>query len=351
VEGNVIRIAPLRTIAAEEQAKQNAERQQILSAPLVTIVKPLSYAKAQELDKVVRRLLTSKGTSILDIRTNKLIITDIDKNINTITNLIDTLDTRTTQVLIETRIVQTTKNFSQAFGIQWGFRGIADPAFGNNTTLQFPNNVLVDGTKIAPTSGITGNPLGGYAVNLPTNSAPNSALLLSAGNILDTFRLDIALMALENSGNGRIISTPKIATQNNTRAEILQGTQIPVQTIANNTITTTFVNAALRMAVTPQITAEGTIILDVEVENNSPDFANVVFGTPPINTQRATTTLLVEDGGTAVIGGIFQASDNYAQGRTPVLHRIPLLGWLFKNTNITRDNRELLIFITPRILR
>ena len=351
VDGNVIRIAPLRTIAAEEQARQNAERQQILSAPLVTKVKPLSYAKAIEIDKVVRRLLTPKGTSILDARTNKLIITDIDKNIDSIINLIDTLDTRTTQVLIETRIVETRKTFSQAFGIQWGFRGIADPAFGNNTSLQFPNNLLVDGNRLTG-GGIEGNPLGGYAVNLPTSQAPNSALLLSAGNILDTFRLDVALMALENSGNGRIISTPKVATQNNTKAEILQGTQIPVQTIANNTITTTFVNAALRMAVTPQITAEGTIILEVEVENNAPDFANASFtGTPPINTQKATTTLLVEDGGTAVIGGIFQARDDYSQGRTPVLHRIPLLGWLFKNTNINRDNRELLIFLTPRILR
>ena len=222
VEGNVIRIAPLRTIAAEEKAKQDAERQQILSGRLVTKVKPLSYAKAQDIDKVVRRLLTPKGTSILDERTNQIIITEIDKNIDSIINLIDILDTRTTQVLIEARIVETSKNFSQAFGIQWGFRGIADPAFGNNTSLQFPNNVLVDGTNLTG-GGITGNPLGGYAVNLPTSSAPNSALLLSAGNILDTFRLDIALTALENAGNARVISTPKVATQNNTKATILQG--------------------------------------------------------------------------------------------------------------------------------
>src|SRR5262249_23861743 len=157
--------------------------------------------------------------------------------------------------------------------------------------------------------------------------------------------------ALENSGNGRILSSPKIATQNNVRAEILQGEQIPVQTVANNTITTTFVNAALRMAVSPQITAEGTIIMDVEVENNQPDFPHTSLGTPGILTERATTTLLIEDGGTTVIGGIFKAADQYAQGRTPGLHRIPLLGWLFKNTNITRQNNELLIFLTPRILR
>jgi type IV pilus assembly protein PilQ len=354
IEGNVIRIAPIQKIADEEKKRADAERQQMLSAPLVTKIKLLSYAKANDVDRVVRRLLTPKGTSIVDPRTNTLIITDINTNIDPIINLIDTLDTRNPQVLIEARIVETNKNFSQAFGIQWGFRGIVDPTFGNNTTLQFPNNILVSGNALTPTSGITGNPLGGYAVNLPTDQAPNSAIGLSLGNILDTFRLDLALMALEQSGNARILSSPKVATQNNAKAEILQGAQIPYQTIANNTITTTFVNAALRMSVTPQITAEGTIIMDIEVENNRPDFSRQIGaagGTPPINIERATTTLLVEDGGTTVIGGIFQAQEQYTQGRTPVLHRIPLLGWLFKNTNVIRENRELLIFITPRILR
>lgn len=351
IEGNVIRIAPLGKIVAEERQRAEAEKAQALNAPLVTKIKPLSYAKSQEVERVVKRLLTTKGSSIVDNRTNTIIITDINTNIDAIVNLIDTLDSRTAQVLIEARIVETTKNFSQAFGIQWGFRGIVDPAFGNNTSLQFPNNLLLSGNSITPTNGITGNPLGGYAVNLPTNSAPNSAILLSTGNILDTFRLDLALMALETTGNGRVISSPKVATQNNTKAEILQGTQIPVQTISNNTVTTQFVNAALRLSVTPQITAEGTVIMDVAVENNRPDFNNVVFGTPPIVTESASTTLLVEDGGTTVIGGIFTARDDFSQGRTPVLHRIPLLGWLFKNSNIVRENRELLIFLTPRILR
>lgn len=352
IDGNVIRIAPLSKIAAEERVRAEAARQQMLSAPLVTKIKPLSYAKAIDVDKVVKRLLTEKGSSITDLRTNTIIITDIDSNIDAIINLIDTLDSRTTQVLIEARIVETNRSFAQAFGIQWGFRGIVDPAFGNNTTLQFPNNLLLDGHPIQAQSGITGNPLNGYAVNLPTNDAPNTGIALSMGNILDTFRLDVALTALENTGNGRILSSPKVATQNNTRAEILQGEQVPIQTIANNTVTTQLVNAALRMAVTPQITAEGTIIMDVEVENNQPDFAHTLIGgTPPIITERATTTLLVEDGGTTVIGGIFRAEDDYAQSRTPVLHRIPLLGWLFKNQNINRSNRELLIFLTPRILR
>jgi type IV pilus secretin PilQ/predicted competence protein len=352
IEGNVIRIAPLSKIEAEEKQRRLVEEQQFLSAPLVTKIRPLSYAKATDTDIIVKRLLTKKGSSIVDKRTNTLIITDIDTNIDSVMNLIDTLDSRTTQVVIETRIVETTKNFAQAFGIQWGFRGIVDPAFGNNTTLQFPNNVLVAGNALKPTSGITGNPLSGYAVNLPTSQAPNSAVLLSAGNILDTFRLDVALMALESSGQGRILSSPKVATQNNTRAEIVQGTQIPVQTIANNTITTTYVQASLRMSVLPQITAEGTVILDVEIENNRPNISILgIGGTPAIDTESARTTLLVDDGGTTVIGGIFTATESYQQGRTPVLHRIPLLGWLFKNTNVTRENRELLIFLTPRIIR
>ena len=352
IDGNVIRIAPLSKIEAEEAQRRRVAEQQFLSAPLVTKIVPVSYAKAQEVDTIVKRLLTKKGSSIVDRRTNHLIITDIDTNIDSILTLIETLDSRTTQVVIETRIVETTKNFIQAFGIQWGFRGIVDPAFGNNTTLQFPNNILVGGDVLAPTSGIAGNPLGGYAVNLPTSQAPNSAVLLSAGNILDTFRLDVALMALENSGQGRILSSPKVATQNNTRAEIIQGTQIPVQTIANNTITTTYVQASLRMTVLPQITAEGTVIMEVEVENNRPNLSILgIGGTPAIDTESARTTLLVEDGGTTVIGGIFTATESYRQDRTPVLHRIPLLGWLFKNTNVSRENRELLIFLTPRIIR
>jgi type IV pilus secretin PilQ/predicted competence protein len=352
IEGNVIRIAPLSKIEAEEEQQRRVLEQQFLSAPLVTRIVPLSYAKAQQVDAIVKRLLTKKGSSIVDIRTNQLIITDIDTNIDSVITLIDTLDSRTSQVVIETRIVETTKNFSQGFGIQWGFRGIVDPAFGNNTTLQFPNNILVGGNVLSPTSGITGNPLTGYAVNLPTTQAPNSAILLSAGNILDTFRLDVALMALENSGQGRILSSPKVATQNNTRAEIIQGTQIPVQTIANNTITTTYVQASLRMSVLPQITAEGTVIMEVEVENNRPNLSILgIGGSPAIDTESARTTLLVEDGGTTVIGGIFTATESYQQGRTPVLHRIPLLGWLFKNTNVNRENRELLIFLTPRIIR
>ena len=305
LEGNVIRIAPLNVLSKEAEDRRKQKEQEELLRPMQTIIRPLSYANASEVSQLVKKLLSPKGTIDIDQRTNTLIITDIDKKIPAIENLLNSLDLRISQVIIEARLVETSREFSQGLGIQWGFRGLVDQAYGNSTSLSFPNSIGLWGNKLQSTlGGLSGNPLGGYAVNLPTNQAPTAAVMLSTGNILDTFRLDVALEALENAGHGRILSNPKIATQNNKQAEIRQGYQIPVQTIANNTVTTSFVNATLSLMVTPQITAEETIIMDVTVENNRPDFGNVVFGTPPIITQRAKTMLLMENGATAVMGGI-----------------------------------------------
>ncbi|OGF61816.1 MAG: hypothetical protein A2Y62_20560 [Candidatus Fischerbacteria bacterium RBG_13_37_8] len=352
LEGNVIRVAPVSVLSKEAEERRKQKEQEELIRPMQTIIRPLSYSTAAEVGNLVKKLLSPKGTIDVDTRTNTLIITDIDKKIPAIENLINSLDLRIPQVVIEARMVETSREFSQGLGIQWGFRGIMDPSYGNNTSLSFPNTMYAYGDKIFSTKGgIAGNPLGGYAVNLPTNIAPNAAVLLSTGNVLDTFRLDVALAALENQGHGRILSNPKIATQNNQQAEIRQGYQIPVQTIANNTVTTTFVNATLSLSVKPQITAEDTIIMDVTVENNRPDFTNVVFGTPPIITQRARATILMENGATAVMGGILVGRDEFAQAGVPGLSKIPIIKYLFKNSNIVRENRELLIFLTPRIIK
>jgi type IV pilus assembly protein PilQ len=199
------------------------------------------------------------------------------------------------------------------------------------------------------TKGI-GGPLGGYAVNLPA-PAFSSAIGLSFGNVLDTLRLDVALSALETKGEGQIISSPKVTTQNNKQAEVIQGRQIPVQTTANFTVTTQYVNAALELRATPQITAEGTIIMDLDIQNNAADFANLVNGIPPITTQSTKTTVMVPDGGTTVIGGIYRIEDSITRERVPFLHQIPILGALFKNFSRTKQNRELLVFITPRIVK
>jgi type IV pilus assembly protein PilQ len=162
----------------------------------------------------------------------------------------------------------------------------------------------------------------------------------------------VALSALERSGNGKLLSTPRVSTQNNIEAEITQGIQIPVQTVSNNTVTVTFKDAALTLKVTPQITAAGTVIMKISVENAAPDFSRVDKGqTPPINTQRANTTVLLGDGQTTVIGGIYTSQEQQSTDRTPGLSRLPFLNWLFKRDSVTEQSTELLIFITPRITK
>jgi len=323
-----------------------------MAGPLEVKTVTLSYSKAGEIQKLLSTKLSSRGEIIIDARTNTLIVSDVKERLDTIDKLIAVLDTPTPQVSIEARIVEATANFTRNLGIQWGFRGVADPFYGNQTSLQFPNKILADGSLIQQgiiTRGI-GGPLGGYAINLPA-PAFSSAIGLSFGNVVDTFRLDVALSALERTGEGRIISSPRVTTQNNMEAEIIQGRQIPVQTQANFTVSTRYVNAALELRATPQITAEGTIIMTLEIQNNAADFANLVQGIPPIITQRAKTTVMIKDGGTTVIGGIYRTEDSITKERVPFLHKIPILGALFRNSARTRQNRELLIFITPRIIK
>jgi type IV pilus assembly protein PilQ len=187
-------------------------------------------------------------------------------------------------------------------------------------------------------------------VNMGVTPA-TSGIGLALGAVNGAVNLDVALTALESSGQGRILSTPRVSTQNNIEAEITQGIQVPIQTVANNTVTVTFKDAALTLRVTPQITATNTVIMRISVENASPDFSRAINGIPPIDTQRALTQVLVGDGDTTVIGGIYVSREQASQDRTPGLHRIPLLGWLFQRNEFSDESRELLIFITPKIMR
>ncbi len=364
LENNVIRIAPLSALQREEQEARKLAEERALAGDLQVFSKRLSYSKAADLEGTVKKVaLSARGTITLDQRTNTMIITDLPVNIERAKDLITDLDRATSQVEIEARIVVTSRNFTRDLGIQWGFLNRQVPQFNNTTNLAFPNAIVVNGQGVPSTAGIPadqgvanadGAGIGpgarGYAVNLPAN-AFNSGIGISLGNILGSFNLDLALTALERQGRGRLLSTPKVTTQNNQSAEIKQGVQIPIQTVANNTVTVSFKDAVLTLKVTPQITEAGTVILTVEVENNSADFANLVNGIPPINTQSAKTQVLVRDGATAVIGGIYQSNEQTSQGRTPFLANLPILGSLFRNRFITNTNNELLLFITPRIIR
>ncbi len=352
IEGNVLRVAPIGTLTREDEEQRKLKESKELAGPIVVKTITLSYSKARDVQSLLMTKKSPRGEIIIDERTNTLIISDVKENLDLLEKLIGVLDTPTPQVSIEARIVEATSTFIRNLGIQWGYRAIADPFYGNATSLEFPHKILADGSIIPQgivTKGI-GGPLGGYAVNLPA-PAFTTALGFSLANVLDTFRLDLALSALETSGEGRIISCPKISTQNNQGAEIIQGRQIPVQTVANFTVTTRYVNAALELRATPQITAEGTIIMTIEIQNNAADFANLVNGIPPITTQSARTTVMVPDGGTTVIGGIYRSEDSITRERVPFVHQIPILGKLFRSFARTKQNRELLIFITPRIIK
>ena len=352
IEGNVLRVAPMSTLTAEDAEQLKLQESKEMAGPLQTKTITLSYSKASDIQALLNSKKSTRGIIDVDPRTNTLIISEVRDKLDVLERLITVLDTPTPQVSIEARIVEATSTFVRNLGINWGWRGIADPFYGNQTSLQFPNKVLIDGAMIPQgevTKGLIG-PAGGYAINLPA-PAFTTAAGFSLANVLDTFRIDLALTALETSGEGKVISQPKVTTQNNQQAEIIQGRQIPVQTVANFTVTTRYVNAALELRATPQITAEGTIIMTIDIKNDAADFSNLVNGIPPITTQSARTTVMVPDGGTTVIGGIYRTEDSVTRERVPFLYQIPILGKLFRSFARTKQNRELLIFITPRIIK
>jgi len=352
VDGTIVRIAPLAVLADEESQRRKLGEEQALAGQLEVLTKTLSYAKAEELQALLTKsALSQRGSVQVDPRTNTLIISDLRDRLTLANDLIGTLDRPQPQVEIEARIVQTNKTYARALGVQWGFNGRVDPSLGNTTSLAFPNN----GSLAGRTGGVQGPSTGAVtsqptAVNLGVPGA-TSAAGLALGAVNGAFNLDVALTALESSGNGRLLSTPRVTTQNNVAAEMTQGVQIPIQTVANNTVTVSFKDAALTLKVTPQITAANTVIMQISLENASPDFSRAVNNIPPINTQRAITQVLVSDGQTTVIGGIFVSQEQNQTDRTPGLGQVPLLKWLFKRDSVNDQNTELLVFITPRIIK
>lgn len=338
VDGPIVRIAPLAVLADEEAERRKLAEQRELAGELQVLTRTLSYARAPELAAIVTPLLSARGQVQTDARTNTMIITDLQDRVAAAGRLLDELDRREPQVEIEAHIVQAGQDFARSIGVEWSLaRGGGADGGGD------PPASEADGEQPRRQRGAGGS------VDLRAANE-TAALGLTFGSVAGGMDLNVVLSAAETAGQVRLLSHPRVTTQNNVQAEIVQGDQIPIQVVANNTVTVRFEDAALVMRVQPRITPADTVIMELEIENDFADFGRAVGGIPPIVTQRARTTVQVATGETTVIGGIFEHERSASRSRVPVLHRIPLLGWLFRSRAERDSIDELLIFLTPRIV-
>ncbi|MHB8412904.1 MAG: type IV pilus secretin PilQ [Candidatus Acidiferrales bacterium] len=360
LDGNVLRIATKATVKKEAEEAKDLAKAQVEAADLVTTTRVLSYAKATELAGTIKKFLSPRGDVLADSRTNTLIISDIPTVIPVVDNLIRELDKRSQQVEIEARVVAANRNFARDLGSQFAFSGSATGGrnlfggangVGTSPISRFvpplPAPPLIVGTT-APT-GTTPT-----AVQMPLATNLGAAVATSGVSYAFSsanFALDYIITAAESKGIGKLLSKPKVITQNNEQATVKQGTKIPIQTVINNTISVQFVDAVLELQVTPQITAAGTIFMNIHVENTQIDPAIPrIQGIPALDTQSADTRVLVNDGATVMIGGIIVSNQQTTINEVPFIGSIPIVGQLFRHTQISTNSQELLFFITPRIL-
>jgi type IV pilus assembly protein PilQ len=356
LNGNVLRVATKDTLKKEAEGARDLQKAQAEAVAPVTVTRVLSYAKAATLKDTLKKFLSARGDILSDDRSNQLVIRDIPSVIPTIDNLIRQLDRKSQQVEIEARVVQASRSFSQDIGVQWGFAGTTTGGrtiFGGTpqtgispiqTGTGLPQPPLIASGTGSSSSG-SGLP---FNVNLGAG-APTSGFYF--GHRSPNFAVDLYITAAEAKGVGKLLSKPKVITQNNEKATVKQGTKIPIQTTINNTISVQYIDAVLKLEVTPQITAEGTVFMDVLVENTQIDNGIPrVQGIPALDTQSAETKVLVADGGTVVIGGIIVTQQQTSINQVPVLGSLPVIGRLFREQAVTINSSELLFFLTPRII-
>ncbi|MBI5026583.1 MAG: type IV pilus secretin PilQ [Nitrospirae bacterium] len=326
-EDNIIRVVTFTEVGREEEG-------------LITRTFVVSFANPKELEGVIKKVLSKKGDLISDPRTNTLVVKDIPANMPRVEALIKTLDTQPPQVMIDAKIVEANKDFGQSLGIQWG------------------GSYSKSGVTIKGDTGTDS-----FAINLPAalpevTASPFGAIRF--GNVASSLTLALKISAIEQSGEGKILSNPRILTANNKKATISTGTKIRIVTAAADTIivtggttttTTEEIEATLKLEVTPQITQDGYIMLNIVTKKDEFDFTRTIQGFPAIITREAKTDLMIKDGETIVIGGIFTKSDVSTERAIPWISKIPILGWLFKSKTETEAVRELLIFVTPKIKR
>ncbi len=354
LDGNVLRIATRDTIKREAQEARELAQAQAEAADVITTTRVLNYAKADDMVVTLKKFSSSRGDVIGDSRSNTIIIRDIPAVLPVMDNLLRQLDRKSQQVEIEARVVAANRNFAREIGTQWAFS--AGTASRNNI---FGGDSGVGPSPITRGPALPTPPLivsGGSSTGsqMPLNvglgaSAPTSGI--SYAFTSRNFALDLIIDASETKGVGKLISKPRLITQNNQKALVKQGTKIPVQTIVNNTISVQFVDAVLQLEVTPQITAEGTIFMDVKVTNDQIDQAIPrVEGIPAIDTQEEDTRVTIADGGTIVVGGIIVSNQQTAVAQVPLFGSLPVIGNLFRHTTVSSTAQELLFFLTPRIL-
>jgi type IV pilus assembly protein PilQ len=355
LEGNVLRIATVDTLKHEADSRRAQIESEALAVEKVSVTRFLSYAKAKDVIITVKKFLSQRGDVVADDRTNAVIINDIPKVIPTIDRLLTQLDRKTQEVEIEARVVAATRQFARDIGTQLGFGwGNGHSAIGGNQAAgSSPTTVggLTPGYITVPG---TGGSSSGSSIPLFSNlgiTGPSSGL--SFVNASNNVRIDAVLSMAESRGLLKVLSRPRVVTQNNIQALVKQGVRVPIVTQAQlgGPPTVTYVDAFLRLTVTPQITSENTIFLNVDVENTTPNFGQEVQGNPELITQQATTQVLVTDGGTVVIGGVIQTQNSINISQVPLLGNIPILGNLFKHTQVQTSNQELIFFITPRIIQ
>jgi type IV pilus assembly protein PilQ len=327
--GNVIRVAPSDKLKKEVEEDLTAKRAKEKLEDLTTELIPVNYATAKEIAPQLKSVLSDRGDIKIDERTNILIVKDIAKNIIGVKQLVKSLDRKTPQVLIEARIVEANVTFQRDLGIRWGF--------------------LVGGGRATAQGGLADHNLVDFGVAPATGIAGILELIFSRGTIQD---LDIAISAHENKGDVRIISSPKIATLDNKEASIEQGLRIPyIKYTAEGTATVDFIEANLKLIVTPHVTNDGHIKMSIRVKKDAPDNTIVVMGTPSIDKKEASSEVLIKDAGVVAIAGVYSIKKNETAEGIPVFNKIPLLGWLFKQENKGDERKDLLIFISPKIFK
>jgi len=354
--GNIIRVAPIGTLRDERRADADAYKNKQLVEPLKVRLIPVNYAKAADLAAQLKDTLSERGSVTVDTRTNTLVVKDVQEGLLRAQGIVQNLDTQTPEVLIESRIVEAATSFSRSAGIQWGGNVSLTPANGNPTGLIFPNLVQAAGAaddSAAPLAGLTGVTVPNFAVNMPAAIGLNNGagVGFAFGSAGGAANLNLRLSAAENSGTIKTISSPRVVTVDNVQASIGQGVSIPYAQTSAAGVSTTFVEARLELSVTPHVTQEGSIQMKINASNNQPNpQLTGANGQPSISRREAKTEVLVKDGDTTVIGGIYTRQNSEAWNEVPVLSKIPILGWLFKKKTVFDNRTELLIFITPRIV-